>query len=162
MTPSEHLDAILRAGKIPRIDQIVDVEHYKYVWGSHQAIRHGDWVVHVPYGLMSDGASWVPDRVHAAFWVHDRLYLSPWADYKNVRKRVKKRQADLLYSMIALSRISPLAVLHGLILATGVNRSVWRKYRAQDEAALIESHTVPRPLCWDFRTQYTRDAVWLG
>jgi len=162
VTPSEHLDAILRAGKIPRIDQVVDVEHYKYVWGSHQAIRHDNWVVHVPYGLMSDGASCVPDRLPRAFWAHDRLYLSPWADYKNVRKRLSKSQCDMLYARIGLAHANPIVFAEGLILATGINRSVWRKYRAQDEAALMESHTVPRPLCWDFRTQYTRDAVWLG
>ena len=161
-SPSQKLDAILAAGRVPRIDQIIDVSKYKYVWGNHQAIRCGDWLIEIPYGLLSDGSSCVPDRVPEAWWAHDRLYLSPWAYYKGIRKRVSKRKADLIYARIGLKRANPIVALEGLMLSTGINRAVWNKYRAQDEALLIEAHTVPRPLCWNFRTQYTRDARWIG
>lgn len=162
MTPSQKLDTILQAGERPRIEQLIDCSTYKYVWRNHGGIAVGNWLVPMVYGMMSDGASGVPDRVHDAFWAHDRLYLSPWAYYKGVHKRVTRVQADLIYAQIAARRLNIIAVLHGLSLAAGVGRLAWSNYRKQDEAALIESHVVPHAHCWDFRTQYTRDAVWIG
>lgn len=163
MTSSEKLDYLLATQDFPpRISQVVDVEQYKYVWGSNQKIRCGDWVIEIFYGMLSDGSSCVPDRVPSAWWAHDRLYLSPWGYYKGVRKRVSKRQADMIYAKLGLNRVNPWVFIEGLLLATGINRRVWKNYRKQDEAKLIEAHTVPRPLCWQFPTQYTRDAVWIG
>ena len=162
MTPSQRLDSILESGQKPCITDIIDTRRYKYVRASHQAIRFKNYVIDIPYGMLSDGSSCVPDRVPPAWWAHDRLYLSPWALYKNVRKRLSKVTCDLIYARIGLAHANPIVFFEGLSLATGFNNSVWRKYREQDESALLESHIVPRPTCWDFRTQYTRDAVWIG
>jgi hypothetical protein len=141
---------------------VIDVDRYKYVWASHQSIRCGKWVIHIPYGLTSDGASGVPDRVPAAFWSHDRLYLSPWADYKGKRTRVKKRRADMIFSALGRKAGNLIVWLEGLVLATGINRMVWCRYRKREESMLILLRTVPRAMCWEFPTQFTCDACWLG
>jgi len=97
-----------------------------------------------------------------AWFAHDRLYLSPWGWYRNVRNRVSKVAADLIYARLSMQRSNLISALHGIALATGINRRVWRRYREQDEATLVQEHTVPRAACWSFPTQYTRDAVWDG
>ena len=157
---SDKLDAILDAGEIPRIEDVVDVKRYPYVWSGPRAIRVGNWLIHMPRGLLSDGASGVPDRLPAAYFAHDRLYLSPWAYYKGVRKRLHKRQCDMIYAQIGASRRVWIVAFEGIALACGLGRKVWRKYRKQSEDMLIETHTVPRAMCWDFISDRTADAVW--
>jgi len=162
MTPSEKLDAILAAGQTPRIQDVVDCKRYKYVWGGEKAIRVGDWLVYIPHGLLSDGASCVPDRLPEAFFAHDRLYLSPWAYYRGVRKRLTRRQCDMMYLRIGLRRRVWLVVLEGAGLVFGAGRKAWNDYRSQNEDTLIESHTVPRAACWQLISNRTTDAEWIG
>jgi len=163
VTPSEKLDYLLAVETVtPRISQVVNVSRYKYVYASHQAIRIGDYVINIPYGMLSDGSSCVPDRVPAAWWAHDRLYLSPWAMYKNVRVRISKRKSDMIYARIGLKHANPIVFLEGCILATGINRRVWKRYRKRDEEKLLQLHTVPKATQWHFPTQFTREATWIG
>jgi len=162
MTPSEHLDAILRAGKIPRIEQIVDVEHYKYVWDTHEDITVGNLRIPMIYGFLSDGATLVYDWNPEGFFAHDMLYARPKAFYKNVLKDLKKWKCDLIYSRIGLKHKNPIVIGRGLFLATGVNKIIWNKYRAMDQEKLIGGKIVPHAQCWEFRSNETRDAVWLG
>jgi len=165
MTPSEKLDAILNAGRTPTIGDVVDVDKYKYVWRVHGGIRCGDWLIAAPYGLLSDGATGVPDRCPEAFFGHDKLVLSPYAYYKNVRKKLSRKQCGKMYARIGLRRGLVAVWLEGMALAyLGLDKPVWNKYRAREAAGedLIATHTVPHAACWSFPTQYTRDAIWTG
>jgi hypothetical protein len=161
-TPSEKLDAILAAGGTPHICEIVDCRRYPYVWGGPPAIRCGKYLIHIALGLLSDGASCVPDRNNEAWFAHDRLYLSPWAEVDGKRVRLPKWKCDMVYARLGARAWQPVVALEGLFLATGINRRVWNRYREQDEATLLAEHTVPHPHAWVFETQYTRDAVWVG
>jgi len=162
MTPSKKLDIILKAGRIPKIADVVDINKYKYVWRNHGGIRVGNWVIPVPYGMMSDGDSGVPDRQPEGFFGHDRLYASPFAYFKGIHKELSKRMCDWIYSRIGLNRFNIIVFLRGLFLATGINNKVWKNYRKQDPAKLLKSKIVPKALCWEFPTQYIRDAFWIG
>ena len=162
MTPSQKLDRIIAEGYAPDVSAVVNVAKYKYVWRTHGGIRVGDWLIPIPYGFMSDGDSCVPDRQPLAYFGHDRLYASPWAIFKGVVKELTKRQCDWMYSKIGIRKFNLIVFLRGLFLATGINNRVWKLYRERDQAALIESKIVPKAMCWDFPTQYTRDAVWVG
>ena len=162
LTPSQKLDELINRGFTPRIGDVVDLGRYKYVWTGARSIRIGNIVVDMPYGLLSDGASGVPDRLPFAFWVHDRLYLSPYATISGVRTRLTRRQCDLIYAKIGLQHRVFIVALEGIALALGLGRRAWKRYRKQDESKLIESHIVPRSMCWDFPTQYVAEAVWVG
>ena len=162
MTPSEKLDLILFDGRTPLIRDVVDLSKYKYVWRNHGGIRCGDWLIQIPYGFMSDGASGVPDLLPDAYFVHDRLYASPWGYYRSVHKEMSKRQCDLMYAKIGLRRLNFRIVFRGLLLSTGINGFIWQDYRKQDPDKLLESKIVPKALCWNFPTQYIADAVWDG
>ena len=162
LVASARLDVALAAGRTPDIRQIVDCTHYRYVWTEPRQIRAGQWLIDMPRGMMSDGASGVPDRCPLAWWPHDRLYLSPWAVRGGRRVLVGKRQADMIYAMQGLRAGLPIVWLEGVALATGINFPVWRAYRRRDEAELIASHIVPRAARWQFPTQMLADAVWVG
>ena len=163
VTPGEKLDYLLNVERVtPRISQVVDVDRFKYIWRNHGGIAVGNWRVPMVFGMLSDGSSGVPDRVHDAFWAHDRLYLSPYAYYKGVHRRVSRIRADLIYAQIAASRFNVIGILHGAGLICGAGRKAWRNYRRQDSTKLIQSRVLPKPHCWQFPTQHTRDAVWIG
>ena len=162
LTPSQKLDRILAEGYEPAIGAVVDLSKYKYVWRNHGGIRCGNYLIDMVYGLMSDGASIVPDRVAESYWAHDRLYLMPHVWYKGVQKTLSKRQCDYMYAKLGLKHRSYIVFFEGLFLSTGINRKVWDEYRAQDSADLIVSHTVPHALFWEFPSQFVEDAVWIG
>jgi hypothetical protein len=162
MTPSEKIDTMLADGITPLIHEVVDVHRFKYVYGSHQAIRCGDWLIQPVYGEMSDGSSCVPDRLPSAWWAHDHLYVSPFAYYGGVRKELSRRQCDMIYARLGLRYRNPLVFTEGLALACGLGRRAWKKHRSRPQAANIIAHTVPKAACWNFRTSLLADAVWVG
>jgi hypothetical protein len=162
VTPTQKLDRILAEGLTPDIHAIIDTKRYKYVRASKQSIRCGDWVVAIMYALMSDGTSCVPDRLPPAWWAHDRLYVSPWAYYKGVRKRLSRVRCDLIYAKIGLQYKNPIVIAEGWALACGLGRRAWKKHRSIDEVENIALHLVPKPMCWDFPTQFLREAEWVG
>lgn len=162
MTPSEKLDLILFDGRVPKIADVVDLDKYKYVWRNHGGIRCGNWLIPIPYGFMSDGASGVPDRLPEGYFAHDRMYASPFAYYKGVHKQLSKRKCDLLYARIGLNKLNIVVALRGLLLSTGINRVVWNNYRKQNHLELLESKIVPKALQWNFPSQFLDDAVWVG
>jgi len=165
LTSSEKLDEILAAAETPKIEDVVNVSHYRYVWSGAQFIQCGNWRIRTPTGLLSDGATSVPDRCPDAFFAHDSLFLSPFAYYKSVRKELSRRQCDKIYAQIGLRNCLLSVCFEGMAMAyLGISAPVWRKYRSRAKAGenLIESHIVPRAACWKFVTRYTRDAIWIG
>jgi len=162
MTSSQKLDRILAEGYEPDIRAVVDCDVYKYVWGSHENIICGNYTIIMVYGLLSDGATGVPDRVFDAFFGHDRLYLDPRTWYKNVAKNLRKRQCDKIYARLGWQGGSFAVWLEGMAMLTNFNWMIWRNYRKQDSAKLIEEHMVPKALCWEFPTEWIGDAVWVG
>jgi hypothetical protein len=162
-SPSGKLDCILRSGKIPKIEAVVDVRKYKYVWNRHEdGIQVGDWFIPMVYGFLSDGATLVWDFHPDGYFAHDMLYARPKALYKNTWKNLSKRQCDMIYARIGLKHRNPIVFFRGVFLSTGVNNCVWKGYRHQDQSALLRSKLVPHAQCWLFETTDTRDAVWIG
>ena len=162
MTASEKLDRILAEGLTPDIAAIIDLSQFKYVYASHLAIRCGHYLIHPAYGELSDGSSCVPDRVPAAWWSHDHVFVSPYALYKGVRKRLTRVQCDMIYARIGLQYRNLIVFAEGLAMAAGASRRAWNRHRAMDVDENIAMHLVPKPLCWRFVTHDLRDAVWIG
>jgi len=162
VTASDKLDAILARGETPLIADVVDLKRFKYVYASHLAIDCGDWRIYPVYGEMSDGSSCVPDRVPDAWWAHDHLYTYPYAFYRGVRKRLSRRQCDMIYARLGLKYRSPAVFFEGLVLACGAGRRAWNRHRAKDPLANVEEHTVPHAQAWMFLTHCLDEAVWIG
>jgi len=158
----------------PRIEDLVDISKYRYVWpyaGNIVLTSMGE--VHIPRGMLADGATGVPDRCPVAWFAHDRLYVRPVVTLPllGVERRLTKREVDSIYREL-LSRNGH-AIL-GLIREAGlqwfpvtshISRSMWERARAAEAAdpeGWVLAHQVPASRNWHFPSIYTRDAVWIG
>ena len=170
----------------------IDTHRFKYVWNYENVhvpvtIRHpetGGLIVvsiHIPYGMLSDGASGVRDLDITAFFPHDRLYISPWVTTQcGNRIRLNKKDCDLVYcQLLAISghEFAAWFRFRGLYgwrigrwtfpLSARMSQHTWDDYRMKEEAEgedwWIKDHTVPHALSeWEFPTMFSKDAVFIG
>ena len=167
MTPAEiRIDEFLRAGETPRIGDVVDLHHYKYVsphtWGEDTLAGR----VRIPRGFLSDGDSGVPDLEPRAWFVHDMLYLRGCVG----GQPVTRRRADWSYAwLLAKEKRIGAALLY--MLGTRILAGfAWDAYRRRE--VLHPEHWldrfVPHQRCWSFADRdgapswRTADAVWVG
>jgi len=139
---------------------------YLYVSPFDRKIATFLGAVHVPRGLLSDGASGgAPDHDSAAehWWAHDRLYLSPWIQRGERRIRVSRRQADLIYAVKLMRSWHPIEAAVSYIALRAAGDLAWDRYRTLEQELgpdmLFALHCLPHRDLWEiggFRIEQLR------
>ena len=159
-------------------------DDYPWVWNEHGWVIVPGGRVHIPFGMLSDGASGpgIRDLDPEPFFAHDRLYRLPEicraphplnTDDPRRHKRISRIRADVTYGVLLWQRwrvieaaVRPL----GLLAYTWLPWASWARYRAAERRMgrlawrgyVAACWTLPDAEHWLLPTKRTRDAVYVG
>jgi hypothetical protein len=146
-------DSLVDSAWENRVLELAYLRGNKYVCPFNWAIptRFGD--VHVPFAMLSDGSTAVPDRCPKAYWAHDRLFLAPSVMTGiGVRRELTRNQVDCVYADVLRMHKLYFEALWSRAGLWMVSWALWNenvKLRAQiGEGELLRYHTLPKPGIW--------------
>ncbi len=150
-----------------KIECEVDLKKFPYVCPFAMVLKVKAGDIYIPRGLLSDGASGVPDRCREGYFAHDKLYLCPEVEVKERVVRISKYKCDSSYRQIQRQNNQyGWAALYWVGLTMfPPSYFVWRYYRKREKknsAWWVTERMVPHAACWKFPSFYAKDAVWIG
>ena len=158
------------------------VEKFKYVNPTGRIVYTPVGGIALPRGLLSDGATKVPDLSEEGFFYHDKGYILP-VTVDN--KRMSKWQLDFAYGYLlfknskkhkglkrAYMQFAAIARPFGLQYfspTAKISRKIWDEYREVEYRMgyeysdyIHDRHILPRAQCWDIPTTDINDVTWRG